>query len=74
MQTFDFLLRQRTRGLYNLHRVQEKEDVLDEIIIKKTLYDDNWKYNLTRFKREFIGITKLALPKVILIMAENKVR
>lgn len=46
--------------------LKEKEDVLDEIIIKKTLYDDNWKYNLTRFKREFIGITKLSKDCVIL--------
>ncbi len=38
----------------------EKEDVLDEIVIKKTVYDDIWKHNLARFKTEFIGTSKLA--------------
>lgn len=40
--------------------LEEDENVLDEIIIKKTVYDDEWKYNLSAFKREFIGITKLS--------------
>lgn len=38
----------------------EDENMLDEIIIGKTKYDDDWKYNLTRFKQEFIGRTELA--------------
>ena len=29
----------------------EDENMLDEIIIGKTKYDDDWKYNLTRFKQ-----------------------
>jgi len=40
--------------------LQEKENVLDEIIIKKTVYDDEWKYNLRRFRKALIGITKLS--------------
>jgi hypothetical protein len=49
----------------------EDENMLDEIIIKKTVYDDEWKYNLHRFEQEFIGRTELAKdckimnPKVI---------
>ncbi|MFK8059215.1 MAG: carboxypeptidase-like regulatory domain-containing protein [Polaribacter sp.] len=38
----------------------EEENMLDEIIIKKTVYDDEWKYNLQRFEQEFIGRTELA--------------
>lgn len=38
----------------------EEENVLDEIIIKKTVYDDEWKYNLISFEREFIGISNLS--------------
>ncbi|PQJ79676.1 carboxypeptidase-like regulatory domain-containing protein [Polaribacter porphyrae] len=38
----------------------EEENVLDEIVIKKTVYDDKWKNNLAVFKREFIGTTELA--------------
>lgn len=40
--------------------LEEDENVLDEIIIQKTVYDDEWKYNLSSFKREFIGLTELA--------------
>ena len=49
----------------------EEENVLDEIVIKKTIYDDVWKYNLQKFKQEFIGKTELSEeceilnPKVI---------
>lgn len=40
--------------------LQEEENMLDEIVIKKTIYDDNWKHNLAVFKSEFIGNTKLS--------------
>ena len=40
--------------------LEEESNTLDEIIIKKTVYDDEWKYNLSRFKKEFIGITSLS--------------
>lgn len=40
--------------------LEEQRSSLDEIIIKKTVYDEEWKYNLSTFKREFIGITALA--------------
>lgn len=38
----------------------EEENLLDEIIIKKTKYNDEWKYNLSRFKTAFLGRTKFA--------------
>ncbi|WP_088323833.1 carboxypeptidase-like regulatory domain-containing protein [Polaribacter tangerinus] len=40
--------------------LEETQNTLDEIIIKKTIYDDAWKYNLATFKREFIGATEFA--------------
>jgi hypothetical protein len=38
----------------------EEENVLDEIIIKKIVYDAEWNYNLTAFKQDFIGISVLS--------------
>jgi hypothetical protein len=60
----------------------EEENVLDEIIIKKTVYDDEWKYNLSSFKRAFIGKTEMAAgceilnPKVLYFNfdAKNNIR
>lgn len=38
----------------------ENENVLNEIVIKKTIYNETWKHNLASFKQEFIGLTNLA--------------
>jgi hypothetical protein len=40
--------------------LEEESNTLDEVIIKKTVYDDEWKYNLSQFKEEFIGITSFS--------------
>ncbi|MFY9243030.1 MAG: carboxypeptidase-like regulatory domain-containing protein [Polaribacter sp.] len=40
--------------------LEEDENVLNEVIIKKIVYDDTWKNNLYVFKQEFIGITELS--------------
>ncbi len=40
--------------------LEENSNLLNEVVIKKTIYDDNWKYNLSRFKQAFLGRTKLA--------------
>lgn len=40
--------------------LKETSNTLNEIVIKKTIYDDEWKYNLATFKKEFIGRTKFA--------------
>lgn len=40
--------------------LEEEENVLDEIIIKKIVYDQEWKYNLEAFKQEFIGRSNLS--------------
>jgi hypothetical protein len=41
-------------------------NVLDEVVLRKTKYDDEWKYNLKRFKSLFLGRTKLAKECVLL--------
>ena len=41
-------------------------NVLNEVILKKPTYDDEWKYNLSRFKSLFLGKTKLASECIIL--------
>ena len=46
--------------------LEENQNVLDEIIIKKTVYDDEWKYNLASFKKHFIGTTELSIDCKIL--------
>ncbi|WGD33738.1 carboxypeptidase-like regulatory domain-containing protein [Olleya sp. YS] len=38
----------------------EDRNILDEVIIEKTIYDKEWYYNLSVFKKEFIGFTKLS--------------
>ena len=56
----------------------EEENILDEIIIKNTVYDDDWKYNLKSFEREFIGISNLSKkckiqnPKVLFFEYNSK--
>ncbi len=45
----------------NLNFTLEEEDTfLDEVHIKKIVYDEDWKFNLSRFKKAFLGTTKLA--------------
>lgn len=41
-------------------KLEEEQNALDEVIITKTIYNDEWKYNLEVFKREFIGRTEIA--------------
>ena len=38
----------------------EDEEQLNEIIIKKVVYDEKWKNNLLTFKRDFLGFDELA--------------
>ena len=41
-------------------KLEEDNNMLNEVVIKKIVYDENWKYNLARFKQAFLGRTKLA--------------
>ena len=36
--------------------LEEDSNTLDEIIIKKTVYDDEWRYNLSLFKKELMKL------------------
>lgn len=37
-----------------------QNNMLDEVVIRKQKYDEDWYYNLNRFKRAFIGQSELA--------------
>lgn len=41
-------------------KIIEDANLLDEIVIFNTKYDQEWKYNLQSFKRSFIGQTNLS--------------
>lgn len=43
-----------------LFKMKESRNRLDEIVIKKIVYDEEWKYNLASFKQEFLGTSELA--------------
>ncbi len=47
-------------------KLKEDTTLLDEVLIQKTKYDDDWKYNLSRFKQGFLGRSKLAKECTIL--------
>lgn len=38
----------------------EQQTMLNEVVIQKTKYDEDWKYNLSVFEKGFIGKTKFA--------------
>lgn len=40
--------------------LEEDNNLLNEVIIKKTIYDEDWHYNFARFKNAFLGRSKLA--------------
>jgi len=58
----------------------EDDEMLNEIIIKKTVYDEEWKHNLAVFKSEFLGKTALAKdceilnPEVLYFEYNSKVQ
>ncbi|MBA6155725.1 carboxypeptidase-like regulatory domain-containing protein [Tenacibaculum sp. S7007] len=41
-------------------KLEEDTTLLNEVVLSKTKYDENWKYNLARFKQSFLGRSKLA--------------
>lgn len=59
-------------------KLDPESNILDEVVLRKTKYDDEWKYNLNRFKNLFLGRTKLAYqceilnPKVLHFEYNNK--
>ncbi|MFY0602830.1 MAG: carboxypeptidase-like regulatory domain-containing protein [Flavobacteriaceae bacterium] len=61
--------------VFNLN---EDDNRLDEIVIRKTVYDNVWRYNLDEFKRTFIGSSSLAKdceilnPKVLHFEFDSK--
>lgn len=49
-----------------LLKLKPDTNILNEVVIQKTKYDDDWKYNLSRFKKAFLGKTELASQCLIL--------
>ena len=47
-------------------KLAQESNVLNEVVLRKTKYDAEWKHNLSRFKSLFLGKTKLAKECVIL--------
>jgi hypothetical protein len=41
-------------------KMNPETNILDEVVLRKTKYDADWKYNLSRFKQAFLGRTQLA--------------
>ena len=41
-------------------KLKPDANILEEVIIRKTKYDANWKHSLFRFKQVFLGRTRLA--------------
>ena len=41
-------------------KLTEEKNILNEVVLKKIIYDKNWYINLGVFKKEFIGLTELA--------------
>lgn len=35
--------------------LKPESNILNEVVLKKTRYDEDWKYNLSRFKSLFLG-------------------
>ncbi|WP_299135633.1 carboxypeptidase-like regulatory domain-containing protein [uncultured Tenacibaculum sp.] len=49
-----------------LCKLKPDTNILNEVVIQKTKYDDDWKYNLSLFKKAFLGKTELASQCLIL--------
>ena len=70
-KTLSYALNTTTYNKPLTFTLAEESNMLDEIIIKKIVFNNAWKSNLQRFEKEFIGRTKLAKdckilnPKVI---------
>lgn len=59
-QTYQQALNTRNSIPFLTISLKEDTTLLDEVTITKIVYDDEWKYNLTRFKKAFLGRSKLA--------------
>lgn len=55
-----------TNNKYFLLNLIPNTNILDEVIVKKNKYDDEWKYNVHRFKKAFLGRSLLAQNCIIL--------
>ena len=47
-------------------KLTPESNILNEVVLRKTKYDNDWWYNLNRFKQAFLGRTNLAKECIIL--------
>ena len=76
--TIKYLLSTASYSKPLFFKLEVSDYLLNEIVLKKTIYDDIWKYNLTQFKNNFLGRTNLAEqceilnPKTLHFEFDNK--
>ena len=58
-KTIKYSLNTNANKLFNFTLVEE-QTMLNEVVIQKTKYDEDWKYNLSVFEKGFIGKTKFS--------------
>ncbi len=55
------MIKVRNSSLLNVNvKLYPSNDLLDEVTVKKVVYDQKWRDNLLRFKKAFFGGTKFA--------------
>jgi hypothetical protein len=70
-QTAQVHIDTKTKNVFLNFKLKIDTNVLNEVVLKKTVYDADWKYNLSRFKKSFLGRTlsaktcQILNPKVL---------
>lgn len=59
-KTINYDLKTENYALPLIFKMQEESNLLDEIVIKNTVYDQIWEHNLTQFKVSFIGTSSFS--------------
>lgn len=59
-QKIIYSLNTSSREKLLIFKLEEEENILDEIKISATVYNDEWRHNLETFKREFLGRSEIA--------------
>ncbi len=70
-QTTQIRIDTKRKNVFLNFKLKVDTNVLNEVVLKKTVYDADWKYNLSRFKKSFLGRTlsaktcQILNPKVL---------
>jgi len=77
-KTLQYSLNSETFNSKLIFKLEEDSNLLDEVVIYNTKYDDKWKFNFLAFKQSFIGRTEMAEnceilnPKVLHFIFNDK--